>query len=84
MIKALKKGNFRWRKKFRYLPNRQQLIDEIGIEWLANRFYAAIWRHNATSNNLEMMRIRSHEFVFIINKSIHQYTLEIIQYEKVV
>lgn len=79
--KELKKGTFRWRKKFRYLPNREELIEELGIEWLANRMYGVIYKHMSMGGELQLLRIREYEFVYIVH--IHEFftSLEIIQKE---
>ena len=79
--KELKKGTFRWRKKFRYLPTREQITKELGIDWLANRIYGVIYKHIQFGGRLEMLRIQEWEFVYIININKYYTSLEIIQKE---
>lgn len=84
MMQALKKGTFRWRKKFRYLPSHQQLIDEIGIDWLANRLYHIIYVYfyaRLPTLETEIVRVKHWEFMYIIHKTMHFTSIEIIQKE---
>lgn len=81
MKKELKKGTFRWRKKFRYLPTRQQLAQELGVEWLANRLYTLLCRYLSLGNEIHMLRVKEWEFVYIIHMNSYGTTFEIIQKE---
>lgn len=80
-FKQLKKGTFRWRKKFRYLPTREQMTQAMGVDWLANRFYGLIYKHILCGGELQMLRIKEWEFVYIVNITTHYTCLEIIQKE---
>lgn len=79
----LKKGQYRWRGKFRHLPNRETLVNEIGINWLANRFWTIIYRHlfDHLPDEVQLVRVKSEEFIFIVHKMHNMYNLEIIQKE---
>lgn len=77
--KELKLGTFRWRKKFRYLPTREKLIDAIGIEWLANRLYSIIYKHSQPGEELQMIRIKQFEFIYIVQITMFYTCIEIIQ-----
>lgn len=81
--KELKQGTFRWRKKFRYLPTREQLAKELGIEWLANRLYYVMFLHIARIENqqLKSLRVSWLEFDYIIQKQPHEWVFEILQQE---
>lgn len=79
--KELKQGKFRWRKKFRYLPNRKEIVKELGVEWLANRLYGIIYKHISCGGTLHMLRVKEYEFVYIIHITMHYTQLEIIQKE---
>ncbi len=83
MYNLLKKGDFRWRKKFRKLPTREQLVEEIGVDWLANRMYNVMYRYMFANlpDSVDMIRVKSWEFVYIVHNCTHYYVLEIIQKE---
>lgn len=83
MINEIKKGTFRWRRKFRYLPTRDQLAKELGIEWLANRLYYVMFLHIARIENqqLKTLRVNWLEFDYIIQKQPHEWVFEILQQE---
>lgn len=79
----LKKGTFRWRRRFRQMPTREMILKELQIDWLTNRLYNLIWRYiyNALPDTIELVRVREWEFVYIIHQEIHGVTIEIIQKE---
>lgn len=80
MIDTLKKGKYRWRGKFRHLPDRETLVYEIGVEWLANRLWTIMYRHIFDQcEDVQLIRVKWHEFTFIINNMYHLYSIEIIQ-----
>lgn len=79
--KELKQGTFRWRKKFRYLPTQEQIIQELGIDWLANRLYGIIYKHISCGGTLNMLRVQEWEFMYIIQITKFYTQLEIIQRE---
>ena len=81
IYQQLKQGTFRWRKKFRYLPTREQIVQELGIDWLANRLYGIIYKHISCGGSLQMLRVQEWEFVYIIHITMHFTQLEIIQRE---
>lgn len=77
----LKQGTFRWRKKFRYLPTREQIVKELGVDWLANRLYGIIYKHLSCGEKLQMLRVQEYEFVYIVHITLHYTAIEIIQRE---
>ena len=83
MIDTLKKGTYRRRMKFRHLPDRETLVNEIGVEWLANRLWTIIYRHILNQyESIELLRVNWHEFTFIIHKMHNMYNIEIIQHHE--
>lgn len=79
--KELKQGTFRWRKRFRNLPTREQIVQELGMSWLANRLYGVIYKHMQCGGTLKMLRVQEWEFVYIIHITPFYTQLEIIQKE---
>lgn len=83
IYKQLKKGTFRWRRKFRHVPTREIILKELTVDWLANRLDNVIWKyiHNTLPHTMELVRVREWEFVYIIHQEIMGVTIEIIQKE---
>lgn len=78
---ALKNGTYRKVLKFRSCPTRKQLIEQIRIEWLANRLYSILYvmQNKEHIMDIKMFRIQYLEHTYIMVKTMYQYRLEIIQ-----
>ena len=76
-----KKGTFRWRKHYKKMPTREQLVEDLNCDWLANRLVNIIHKYYGkyACDEVQMLRVREFEFVYIINTMNFQVTLEIMQ-----
>lgn len=83
MINKIKQGTFRWRRRFRHMPTLEILKKELPVKWLAYRLLNIIYRHiySQRPHEVQMVRVKQFEFVYIIRQDTYGVTLEIIQKE---
>lgn len=77
------KGTFRWRKYYKKMPSREQLLKDVKCDFLVNRLLNVMHKYlyKYAGDDVQMLRVRELEFVYIINLMNYSVTLEIMQKE---